>query len=466
MLRRPPRPRAGARPPHCDRQRPPPRRRRQHPLDRHRGLRRSQGIDRGHRPGRRPRPAAKARPGQEGHLDRPRVRRARRGRRRSPGIQPVQAALARPAGPSRPRRPHRRPARRPPAALQSGTRRRRRGRCPPRRRLRPALPPDTIAQAFKLRVLHPREASFRRGLEAATAYYDYYGHLDVPQLHDDENGFALGRWINRMRKAYAAGTLKISQIRALENIGMIWNLHAQAAERGLLHARNWASTHGHLAVATSEMIGDFAFGRWLTNRRRAARERADKGLEPDPTDIALAELDPYWNPLWSITWQRLYYTARTYAEASITLDDLPADFLTDDDEPLGEWVRTQSTEFAELHPEQIQLVRELGITLIEPPANESPPPTGRAARQLRQLEKGLAAVEAFRAREGHLRIRQRDTVVLDGAEFKVGQWVNNLRKRWDSLPDQHLQAVTAAGLTRHADQDAPAPTPGAGDPGS
>ncbi|MGW1159339.1 Helicase associated domain protein [Streptomyces sp. NPDC002519] len=324
------------------------------------------------------------------------------------------------------------------------------------------FPPDTIAQAFKLRVLHPRDASFRRGLEAATAYYDHHGHLDVPQLHDDENAFALGRWINRMRKAYAADTLKSSQIKALENIGMIWNLHTQAAERGLLHARNWAAAHGHLAVATSEMIGDFGFGRWLTNRRRAARERTDKGLEPDPTDLALAELDPYWNPPWSITWQRLYCTARTYAEASITLDDLPADFLTDDDEPLGEWVRTQSTEFAELHPDQIQLVRELGITLIEPPADEPPLPTGRAARQQRQLENGLAAVEAFRAREGHLHIRQRDTVVLDGAEFKVGQWVNNLRKRWDSLPDHHLQAVTAVGLTRHAHQDAPAPTPGAG----
>lgn len=321
------------------------------------------------------------------------------------------------------------------------------------------FPPDTIAQAFRLRVLHPREASFRRGLEAATAYHATHGHLDVPQLYDDEDGFALGRWINRMRKAYAAGTLKPAQIKALEKIGMIWNFQTQAAERGLLHARNWAGAHGHLAVPSSEMIGDFAFGRWLTNRRRAARARAAQGLEPDPTDLALAELDPYWNPPWPITWQRLYYTARTYAEASITLDDLPADFVTDDDEPLGEWVHTQSTEFTDLYPEQIQLVRELGITLIEPAQDEPPQPTGRAARQQRQLEKGLAAVEAFRAREGHVHIRQRDTVIIDGAEFKVGQWYNNLRKRWDSLPDQHLQAVTAAGLTRHAQQDAPSPTP-------
>ncbi|MFI6688082.1 Helicase associated domain protein [Streptomyces sp. NPDC050485] len=312
------------------------------------------------------------------------------------------------------------------------------------------FPADTIAQAFRLRVLHPRDANFRRGLDSATAFYQTLGHLDVPQLHDDKDGFALGRWINRMRKAYQAGTLKPRQIKALEHIGMIWNLHAQAAERGLLHARNWADTHGHLAAPSSEMIGDFAFGRWLTNRRSAARTRTDQGLEPDSTDTALAEIDPRWNPPWPIAWQRLYYTARTYAEASITLDDLPADFLTDDDEPLGEWIATQSRTFHTLHPDQAQLVTGLGITPVELAEDEPPQPTGRAARQQRQLEAGLAAVEAFRAREGHVHIRQRDTVTIGGEEHKVGQWLTNLRKRWDTLPDEHLHAVTTAGLTRHA----------------
>ncbi|MFI6113216.1 Helicase associated domain protein [Kitasatospora sp. NPDC051164] len=310
------------------------------------------------------------------------------------------------------------------------------------------FPADTIAQAFRLRVLHPREASFRRGLEAATAYQQAHGHLDVPRLYDDAGGFALGRWVNRARKAYAAGTLKPSQIKSLEHLGMIWNLQTQAAERGLLHARSWADRRGHLAVPSDEMIGDYAFGRWLTNRRAAARTRADNGLEPDPTDTALSEIDPYWNPPWPITWQRLYYTARTYAEASITLDDLPADFITDDDEPLGEWVTAQSTAYSTLHPEQLRLVSELGITLIEPD-DEPPQPTGRAARQQRQLNQGLAAVAAFRDREGHVLIHQRDTVTVDGEEFKVGQWLKNLRRRWDSLPPEHVQAVTAVGLTRH-----------------
>ncbi|WP_331728980.1 Helicase associated domain protein (plasmid) [Streptomyces avidinii] len=313
------------------------------------------------------------------------------------------------------------------------------------------FPADTIAQAFRLRVLHPREATFRRGLEAATAYQQTHGHLDVPRLHDDETGLALGRWINRARKAYAAGTLKPAQIKALEHLGMIWNLRAQAAERGLLHARNWAAHRGHLAVPSDEMIGDYAFGRWLTNRRSTARTRAENGLEPDPTDTALAEIDPYWNPAWPITWQRLYYTARTYAEASITLDDLPADFITDDDEPLGEWVRAQSTEYSTLHPEQLRLVVELGISLIELD-DEPPQPTGRGARQQRQLDQGLAAVAAFRGREGHVNIRQRDTVTVDGEEVKVGQWLKNLRKRWDTLPPEHLQAVAEAGLTPHPPQ--------------
>ncbi|MET9118840.1 Helicase associated domain protein [Streptomyces longwoodensis] len=323
------------------------------------------------------------------------------------------------------------------------------------------FPADTIAQAFRLRVLHPREASFRRGLEAATAYQQTHGHLDVPRLYDDENGFALGRFINRARKAFAAGTLKPAHINALERLGIIWNLHTQAAERGLLHARNWAARHGHLAAPTGEMAGDFALGRWLTNRRAAARSRAEAGLAPDPTETALTGIDPYWNPPWSITWQRLYHAARAYADASIVLDDLPADFLTDDDEPLGAWVRAQSTDHSRLHPEQLRLVRGLGITLIELAEDGVPQPTGRAARQLRQLEQGLAAVAAFRDREGHTHIRQRDTVILAGAEYKVGLWLKNLRKRWDTLPPHHLQAVTEAGITRHPQPATePAATPG------
>lgn len=310
------------------------------------------------------------------------------------------------------------------------------------------FPADTIAQAFRLRVLYPREASFRRGLEAATAYYDNLGHLDVPQLYDDETDFALGRWVNRMRKAHAAGALKPQQTKALEQIGMIWNPRAQAAERGLRHARQYAEQHGHLAMPTDEMAGDFAIGRWLANRRRTARARAADALEPDPLDTTLSDIDPYWNPPWPIAWQRLYYTARAYTQASITVDDLPPDFLTDDDEPLGEWVRAQSTTFHDLHPEQARLVTDLGITPL--PA-EKPNLTGRAARQQRQFEKGLAAVEAFRAREGHIHIRQRDTVVHAGEEIKVGQWLTNLRKRWDTLSAEHLQAVTAAGLSPHAD---------------
>ncbi|MFJ4151882.1 Helicase associated domain protein, partial [Streptomyces galbus] len=323
------------------------------------------------------------------------------------------------------------------------------------------FPADTIAQAFRLRVLHPREASFRRGLEAATTYQQAHGHLDVPRLYDDENGFALGRWTNRMRKAYAAGTLRPTQIKALEHLGIIWNLQAQAAERGLLHARNWAARRGHLAAPTSEMAGDFSLGRWLTTRRAAARTRANSGHEPDPTDLALAEIDPYWNPPWSITWQRLYYTARAYADASISLDDLPTDFITDDDEPLGAWVRAQSTDYSSLQPEQLELVRGLGITLIEPVEDEPPQLTGRAARQQRQLEQGLAAVAAFRDREGHANIRQRDTVTLAGKEYKVGLWLKNLRKRWDTLTPEHLQAVTEAGITRHPQRPAElAVTPG------
>ncbi|MCM2430978.1 Helicase associated domain protein [Streptomyces sp. RKAG337] len=308
-----------------------------------------------------------------------------------------------------------------------------------------AFPDDKLALALRLRVLNPRDASWQRGLAAAERYFAARGHLDVPQLFDDETGFALGRWINYARQMYATHRLSPKRIKELNQLGMIWDLRKQAAERGLTHARLHVQEHGHLAVHAEEMIGDYAFGRWLVNRRRTARDRAAKDLEPDTITLELAALDEWWNPSWPIGWQREYVTARRYSEAGITLDDVPRDFVTDDTEPLGEWLYQQSIAFDQLHPDQVQLLTQIGVTAVDVVEPEAAP-TGRQLRQQQQLDHGLAAVAVFRAQHGDVPIRQRDTVLVDGEEVKVGQFINNLRKRLDRLTPEQMQQVTTAGL--------------------
>jgi len=310
------------------------------------------------------------------------------------------------------------------------------------------FPADTLALALRLRVLHPREAAWQRGLAAAEAYYQAHGHLDVPQLYDDPDQFALGRWINRARQLHARHVLTPRRRRELDALGMIWDLRKDAARRGLTHAALYVAEHGHLAVPADEEIGDFQFGRWLANRRRTARSRAEKGLAPDATEQRLTELYAWWNPPWTIAWQRLYLTALRYFDAGVVLDDIPRTFAPDD-EPLGEWIYEQATGYQDLNPEQRALVDAIAISPIELTPT-TPVPSGRTARAQRQLDEGLAAVAAFRDREGHTNIRQRDTVQVQGQDVKVGQFVNNLRRRWDTLTDEELQAVEAAGITRTA----------------
>ena len=64
----------------------------------------------------------------------------------------------------------------------------------------------------------------------AKVYYETYGNLEIPQSFKtfngkdyDENGFALGAWINKQRISKKNGALSSEREILLNNIGMIWD---------------------------------------------------------------------------------------------------------------------------------------------------------------------------------------------------------------------------------------------------
>ncbi|MET9819959.1 hypothetical protein [Streptomyces sp. NPDC006355] len=81
-----------------------------------------------------------------------------------------------------------------------------------------------------------------------------------------------------------------------------------------------------------------------------------------PADRAqdLEDIDPWWNPPWHLTWQLHYYRARDAAagrflQAENGFNDL-------DDSGVANWLWRQCSTYDELHPEQRQLLADIGIT--------------------------------------------------------------------------------------------------------
>ncbi|MET8405179.1 helicase associated domain-containing protein [Streptomyces sp900116325] len=94
-----------------------------------------------------------------------------------------------------------------------------------------------------------------------------------------------------------------------------------------------------------------------------------------------------------------------------------------------------------LHPEQKCLLKELGLVDL-PGTFASPAGESHLPARERAFQRGLAAAQAFRAREGRLNVPQRHIEKIEGDPVRLGQWLSNLRRRRSGL-SQHKQAALA-----------------------
>lgn len=281
---------------------------------------------------------------------------------------------------------------------------------------------DEVALALSLRVLAPKSAEWRRGLNAARRYHRTHLHLDVPTDYEDAHGYPLGRWLAWQRHLNTTGALDTARTHALDRLDIIWNPRQQAFDRGLAHAAAYATAHGHLAAPVDTVHDGFALGRWLADQR-ARTLNAERAA-------ALTALDPWWNPPWPITWQRAYHAARQHTEANTTAEP-------------GSWLAAQCARAADLHSDQRRLLKGLGLDLPDIPCRACSTPVPHRERA---FQRGLAAARAFRDREGHLKVPQRHIEEIDGDQVHLGQWLSNISRRRSTLSEQRRAALTELGL--------------------
>ncbi|WP_260470502.1 helicase associated domain-containing protein [Streptomyces sp. RP5T] len=271
-------------------------------------------------------------------------------------------------------------------------------------------------------------------------------------------GHPLGVFIADQRRYYREGTLDARRVAELENLGMVWSVHASAWEAGLDVARDYAAVHGHFLPPTTAVWGGdgFPIGVWAKNMRAAARRSRENAVRRanGETGISsvgelsesrmetLAEIDPGWAPEgWDIAWQRCYRLTRAHVQAGGVLPDRAGEVIVQG-EDLGVWVAGQRTGWDRLVSAQQYLLETIGLE----PAGE-----GEAVGPVRRSQDdrwaaNLAAVRQFREREGHVLVPRKAIEHVDEVPHKIGAFLDNCRRRVGGMSAERRAELAALGF--------------------
>ncbi|MEU9761734.1 Helicase associated domain protein [Streptomyces sp. NPDC047987] len=117
------------------------------------------------------------------------------------------------------------------------------------------------------------------GLDAARAYYQEHGHLNVPKSYETTDGHRLGGWLNTQRVKNRNGELPPDRVAALEELGVAWNATEARWQQAYAAARAFHAAHGHLRVPHAYVAPDgIRLGSWVLHQKQLRRGVKKGGL--------------------------------------------------------------------------------------------------------------------------------------------------------------------------------------------
>lgn len=126
----------------------------------------------------------------------------------------------------------------------------------------------------------------------AKEYYKNNSHLRITWNYETKDGIKLGRWVINQRKNYKKGILSLEQIKALESIGMIWDIKEVQWKKMYLLAKKYYKNNGHLLVPKLyETIDGFKLGSWISHQRNYYKNNK---LSNEQIDL-LNEIEMIWD---------------------------------------------------------------------------------------------------------------------------------------------------------------------------
>ena len=235
-----------------------------------------------------------------------------------------------------------------------------------------------------------REEEWQRKYKLAKAYYEHHHNLEVPQFFKtvngydyDENGIALGNWINKQRQAYnGQGKNKITkeQIELLKQIGMRFKTKNAKEEWNKKYklAKAYYEHYGNLEIPQSfKTINGYeydengiALGMWILAQRQAYNGHGKNKITKEQIELLKQIKMRFKTRNNEKEWNKKYKLAKAYYEHYGNLE-IPVNFKTingyeydENGVALGMWISTQRQAFKgqtdnKLDEEQIKLFNQI-----------------------------------------------------------------------------------------------------------
>jgi Helicase associated domain len=237
------------------------------------------------------------------------------------------------------------------------------------------------------------------------------GHCDVPQRHR-EGKLRLGQWVSVQRNT--KGTMSVERRHRLDAIGFIWDVPETRWDEEFAALKQFKAREGHCNAPQGHREGILPLGNWVS------MQRTNKNTMSTERKHRLDEIGFIWDPYES-EWENGFSALEKFKEREghCAVPRLHREGTLS----LGNWVSNQrARKDTKLSDEHRQRLDEIGFVWNAREAN---------------WEKGFAALEKFKVREGHCNVP---------TELLLGRWVVTQRTTKDKMSNERRQRLDKIGF--------------------
>lgn len=250
------------------------------------------------------------------------------------------------------------------------------------------------------------EQAWNKAYNAAKAYFEMYGNLNVPTTYKTADGFVLSKWVDRQRQNKELSESRKSK---LDDIGMVWEKENSWDTRFKL-AKAYFEKNGNLDMSTNYVTDGVWLGKWISEQRKAHKN----GKLPAEQMHLLESLNIDWNTdiqkKYDEIWSGYFEEVKAYFDKNGDISGI-GNSEEKDKQKLNIWIKKQRRYYKDgnLSKEKIKKLESVGI-VWNPYVNA--------------WETGFIHAKKYYEINGNLNI---PASYIDDSGYTLGIWITNQR---------------------------------------